>query len=64
MGHPYMFPARGRCLCGLECTLGITLLLLLLLLSRFSRVRLCAIPETAYLQIPLLPLLDSVTFVS
>ena len=35
--------------------LGIKLLLLLLLLSRFSRVRLCATPQTAAHQAPLVP---------
>ena len=34
------------------CLYGVLLLLLLLLLSRFSRVRLCATPETAAHQAP------------
>ena len=39
-------------LCFEECGLDTVLLLLLLLLSRFSRVRLCATPETAAHQAP------------
>ena len=48
---PWDFPGKSTRV-GCHCFLRITALLLLLLLSRFSRVRLCATPLTAAHQAP------------